>query len=35
MTAAEIVKQLKPLGTDAYKKVLRKHGVQETVRRIP
>ena len=29
MTADEIVKQLKPLGTDAYKKVLRNHGVQE------
>ena len=29
MTAEEIVKQLKPLGTEAYKKVLRNHGVQE------
>jgi 3-methyladenine DNA glycosylase AlkD len=29
MTAEEIVEQLKPLGTDAYKKVLRKHGVPE------
>jgi 3-methyladenine DNA glycosylase AlkD len=29
MTAEEIVGQLKPLGTDAYKKVLRKHGVPE------
>ena len=35
MTAAEIVKQLKPLGTDAYKKVLRNHDVQGSVRRIP
>jgi 3-methyladenine DNA glycosylase AlkD len=31
MTAEEIVKQLKPLGADAYKNVLRKHGVQEPV----
>jgi 3-methyladenine DNA glycosylase AlkD len=31
MTAEEIVQQLKPLGTDAYKKVLRNHGVQEPV----
>jgi len=31
MTAEEIVEQLKPLGTDAYKKVLRNHGVQEPV----
>lgn len=31
MTAEEIVQQLKPLGTDAYKKVLQKHGVQEPV----
>lgn len=29
MTAKEIVEQLKPLGTDAYKKVLHNHGVQE------
>jgi 3-methyladenine DNA glycosylase AlkD len=29
MTAQEIVKQLKPLGTEGYKKVLRNHGVQE------
>ncbi len=29
MTAAEIVEQLKVLGTDAYKNVLRKHGVPE------
>jgi 3-methyladenine DNA glycosylase AlkD len=29
MTAAEIVDQLKPLGTDAYKNVLRKHGIPE------
>lgn len=29
MTAEEIVKQLKSLGTDGYKKILRNHGVQE------
>ncbi|MEP6820546.1 MAG: DNA alkylation repair protein [bacterium] len=29
MTAAEIVKQLKPLGKDTYKKVLLNHGVKE------
>jgi 3-methyladenine DNA glycosylase AlkD len=29
MTAKEIVEQLRPLGTDGYKKVLQKHGVQE------
>jgi 3-methyladenine DNA glycosylase AlkD len=29
MTAAEIVKELKPLGTDAYKKILSNHGVKE------
>ncbi len=29
MTAAEIVAELKPLGTDGYKKVLRNHGVVE------
>jgi 3-methyladenine DNA glycosylase AlkD len=29
MTAQEIVKQLKPLGAESYKKVLRNHGVQE------
>ena len=31
MTAAEIVKQLKPLGKDSYKKVLLNHGVKEPV----
>lgn len=31
MTAAEIVKQLKPLGTDSYRKVLLNHGVKEPV----
>jgi 3-methyladenine DNA glycosylase AlkD len=31
MTAEEIVKQLKPLGTDSYKNVLKKHGIQEPV----
>src|SRR3974377_938190 len=31
MTAAEIVKQLKALGTDATKKVLRNHGIPEPV----
>ncbi len=31
MTAEEIVQQLKLLGTDAYKKVLLKHGIQEPV----
>jgi 3-methyladenine DNA glycosylase AlkD len=29
MTAKEIVQQLKPLGAEAYKKILRNHGVQE------
>jgi 3-methyladenine DNA glycosylase AlkD len=29
MTADEIVEQLRPLGTDGYKKVLQKHGVPE------
>jgi 3-methyladenine DNA glycosylase AlkD len=29
MTAEEIVEQLEPLGSDAYKNVLRKHGVPE------
>jgi 3-methyladenine DNA glycosylase AlkD len=29
MTAEEIVAQLKPLGTDAYKRVLTKHGIKE------
>jgi 3-methyladenine DNA glycosylase AlkD len=29
VTAAEIVKQLKPLGSDSYKKVLRNHGIGE------
>ena len=29
MTAEEVVEQLKPLGTEAYRNVLRKHGVQE------
>ena len=31
MTAEEIVKLLKTLGTDGYKKILRNHGVQEPV----
>jgi 3-methyladenine DNA glycosylase AlkD len=31
MTAAEILKQLKPLGADSYKKVLFNHGAQEPV----
>ena len=31
MTAQDIVKQLKPLGRDAYKKVLLNHGVKEPV----
>src|SRR5262245_7459188 len=31
MTADEVVEQLRPLGTDAYKKVLLKHGVREPV----
>lgn len=31
MTAAEIVQQLKSLGTDAYKKIMRNHGVEEPV----
>ena len=31
MTAEEIVKQLKLLGTEPYKKVLRNHGVQRIV----
>ena len=31
MTATEIVKQLKSLGTDGYKKILRNHGVQEPI----
>jgi 3-methyladenine DNA glycosylase AlkD len=31
MTAEEVVEQLKRLGTDAYKKVLLKHGIQEPV----
>jgi 3-methyladenine DNA glycosylase AlkD len=31
MTAEEVVKQLRLLGTDAYKKVLQKHGAQEPV----
>ena len=31
MTAAEIMKQLKSLGTDGYKKILRNHGVQEPI----
>ncbi|MEX0613807.1 MAG: DNA alkylation repair protein [Pirellulales bacterium] len=31
MTAAEIVKQLKSLGTDSYKKILFNHGMQEPV----
>jgi DNA alkylation repair enzyme len=29
MTAAEVVEQLKGLGTDAYKRVLRRHGIPE------
>ena len=29
MTAEEIVEQLKPLGSDAYKKTLRNHGIKE------
>ena len=29
MTADEIVKQLKPLGSESYRKILRNHGVQE------
>ncbi len=29
MTAAEIVNQLKPLGSEAYKKVLKNHGIPE------
>jgi hypothetical protein len=29
MTAEEIVKQLKPLGAESYKKVLRNHGIPE------
>src|SRR5947209_14325746 len=29
MTAQEIIEQLKPLGTDGYKKVLRNHGIPE------
>jgi hypothetical protein len=31
MRAEEIVEQLKSLGTESYKNVLRKHGVQEPV----
>jgi 3-methyladenine DNA glycosylase AlkD len=31
MTAEEIVAQLKPLGTDGYKNILLKHGVQEPI----
>lgn len=31
MTAAEVMDQLKPLGRDTYKKVLRTHGVPEPV----
>lgn len=31
MTASEIVKELEPLGTDSYKKVLLNHGVTEPV----
>jgi 3-methyladenine DNA glycosylase AlkD len=31
MTAAEILKQLKPLGKDSYRKVLLNHGVKEPV----
>src|SRR5688500_6377459 len=31
MTAEEVVEQLRPLGKDSYKKVLRNHGVPEPV----
>src|SRR5258706_5206049 len=31
MTAAEIVKQLKPLGLDSYKKTMLNHGIKEPV----
>ena len=31
MTAAEIVSELKPLGADSYKKILRNHGIPEPV----
>src|ERR1700758_2506842 len=31
MTADEIVKQLRPLGKDSYKKVLLNHGIQEPI----
>jgi 3-methyladenine DNA glycosylase AlkD len=31
MTANEIVAELKPLGTDAYRKILLNHGVQEPI----
>jgi 3-methyladenine DNA glycosylase AlkD len=31
MTASEILAQLKPLGTDGYKKILLNHGVQEPI----
>jgi 3-methyladenine DNA glycosylase AlkD len=31
VTATEIVEQLKPLGTDGYKKILLNHGVQEPI----
>ena len=31
MTAADIVKKLKPLGAESYKKVLLNHGVPEPV----
>ena len=29
MTAAEIIEQLKPLGTEQYKKVMLNHGIKE------
>ena len=31
MTATEIVSELKPLGADSYKKILRNHGIPEPV----
>src|SRR5215510_9540470 len=31
MTAAEIVEEIRPLGSDGYKKILRNHGVREPV----
>ena len=29
MTAGDIIEELKPLGNEAYKKVMRNHGVKE------